>query len=120
MSSSVVTVVIYAVRGTDTCTITRTITLNCDVPGANRPDANPGGSDGAISVFPNPTNGTVTVSSQVQQIATIEVIDARGNTIGNYNYSNKKQVEISLSDLVPGTYLFRINNTTSKVVTKLK
>jgi len=109
------------------CTYEMTVTCNCPGGGGSTAPAHPNGTStdkatGAneISIFPNPTNDAVTVSSSSAQISTVQVIDVNGKKVGNYSYENTRTANISLSKLPAGTYLFRVNNSTSKVVTKAK
>jgi hypothetical protein len=77
---------------------------------------------GTISIFPNPTNDAVTVASSGGDgagIDNIQVIDVNGKKVGNYSYMHTKTTTISLKQLPPGTYMLRVNNKISKVVTKV-
>jgi hypothetical protein len=116
----VVSITFFAISPTgDTCTIVKTITLECQggmhpsKPGAGNP-----ATDHKISVFPNPTNEDVTVSSTDQAISTVEVIDVNGKKVGNYTFKNVKSVNIPMENRAPGAYMFKINKTTSVVVMK--
>jgi hypothetical protein len=119
-TSTVVSITFFAISPTgDTCTIVKTITLECQggmhpsKPGAGNP-----ATDHKISVFPNPTNEDVTVSSTDQAISTVEVIDVNGKKVGNYTFKNVKSVNIPMENRAPGAYMFKINKTTSVVVMK--
>ncbi len=113
----------------DTCYYDMTINVVCpnDGGGGSRMPVKPSGTStgnaigtGNISIFPNPTNDAVTVSSTQPIISNIQVIDVNGKKLGEYNYNNSSSVNISLNNFPPGTYLLRVNNSTSKVVTKVK
>jgi len=129
-TSELVTVTIYAINALtqDTCKITLSLTLNCQngVGSTSRKGLFQNGSNGGatsandISIFPNPTTDMVQVTSTNTTITTIQVIDVNGQKVGNYTYDQTRAANISLSSLPPGAYLFRVNNTISKVVTKVK
>ncbi len=110
----------------DICTDTLHLILSCDggVGTAERPGhSNEGGqvsSGNDISIFPNPTENMVIVSSSNTEITNIEVIDVNGQKVGTYNFEHTKSTTISLDNLPPGTYLFKVNGSTSKVVSKIK
>lgn len=74
----------------------------------------------AIAIFPNPTEDAVTVRSSKEPINTIQVIDVNGKKVASYNYDGTQNANISLEKLPPGNYLLRINNQTSKVISKSK
>ena len=117
MTSSVLTVTFIAINAAgDTCKFVRTLELDCNAAG-HRPAPSVAGG---ISIFPNPTNDAVTVTSATDDINNIQVIDVNGKKVGDYSYEHTKTMEISLEKLPPGEYLFRVNNTTSKVVSKVK
>jgi hypothetical protein len=122
--STWVTVTFLALNANgDTCRITRRLDLSCDGAGAGgrqSPQEKPQGTGESIKIFPNPTSNTVTISSSSFDINTIQVIDVNGRKVGDYSYSNKRTMSISLEKLPPGAYLFRVNDTTTKVVTKTK
>jgi hypothetical protein len=129
-TSVVVNVTITAINGAtgQQCTFPLTITLNCDAKGngtespsgarkaMNTNSANQTGSD--ISVFPNPTNDGLTLTATGTTINKLVVIDVNGNKVANYTYDSAESVNISLGSLPPGTYMLRINDAISKVVTR--
>ena len=71
-----------------------------------------------ISIFPNPTNGNVTISipASVQGNVTVEVYDAIGKLAIKEILSNDTNT-INLSKLEDGMYMFKIinNNKTIKI-----
>jgi|GEM_PF-1430612 len=73
---------------------------------------------GGISIFPNPTNDMVSVSSLTDEVSSVAVIDVNGKQVANYSYNHRHDVTISLGNLAPGTYLLRVNGSDSKVVVK--
>jgi hypothetical protein len=130
--SEIVTVTIQAVSVTDksdTCNTVLTEYLTCDNNGGTvsyKSVTNDGNSDSqnsqeAINIYPNPTQDAVTITSTGNDnVNTVQVFDVNGKQVGNYSFENTKSASISLSGLVPGTYLLRVNSTTSKIVTKIK
>jgi len=124
------TVTFYALNAQgDTCKFSRTVILNCPGDGSGTGTIGhksgssgdgPGEGPGGISIYPNPTNDAVVVSSTKDEISTIQVIDVNGQKVGNYTYDHTKSATVSLSSLPPGTYMLRVNNTTSKTVTKIE
>ena len=119
-----VTVTIHIVDANlDCCTGVLTQTVTCTGNnGAEGRHANNAGGNGtnSIVIFPNPTSDMVTITSSSDPITTIQVIDVNGQQVGNYSYSNTTSANVSLAGLPPGTYLFRVNNATSKMIVKNK
>lgn len=129
-TSTTITVTFLALDANgDTCKVVRKIVLKCTPNRLPSKSAIDGGEDGDItdeaetgdaniSVFPNPTDNAVTVTSTTDDVTAVEVIDMYGKKVGDYTAQNSKTMNVSLQQLPPGTYIFRINNSTSKVVTK--
>lgn len=124
-TSSTISITFFAISPTgDTCTITKTITIDCDH--MSRPSGDKGtglndaGKSGAniINVFPNPASDAVTVTSSEINIRTIDVIDVNGKKVGEYTFNNVKTANIPLQKLVPGAYMLKVNSNTTKVVIK--
>ena len=74
----------------------------------------------SFSVFPNPTEDAVNVTSEAENISSVQVIDVNGKKVASYSYKNVRNANVSLEKLPPGNYLLRINNSISKVVSKSK
>jgi hypothetical protein len=69
--------------------------------------------DNTLSIFPNPTNGIVTVGSDdVQQI---DVVDLKGSLMTTTRNSNS----VDLTDLPNGTYFLRITQSEGVVIRKV-
>ena len=124
--SATVSVIIYIVdtNFTDTnkgpcCQAYLTADVKCD-GGAKKEALPPVGKLGGIAIFPNPTDNMVSVTSEKDDISNIQVIDVNGRKVASYTYSHTKTANVSLEKLPPGNYLLRINNSTSKVVSKSK
>ncbi|MCL2412985.1 MAG: T9SS type A sorting domain-containing protein [Bacteroidales bacterium] len=69
----------------------------------------------SLQVFPNPTEGPLTVVSESLQNSRIEVFTIDGRLVEVIN-STGKQTEIDLSHLQPGTYVIRQNGQTVVIV----
>jgi PKD repeat protein len=72
-----------------------------------------------ISVFPNPTNSFVTVSSNLGIINKIEVFDITGRSVYNNDVSTKS-IQLDVSSLEKGIYLIRIETELGLAVKKLQ
>jgi len=119
--SATVTFVALSATG-DTCKYTQTLSFKTCVKLHAKSGENTGNNqvgNGGIVIFPNPTDGEVAISSDNVDIRTVQVFDVNGKKVGDYMYENARKVNVSLSKLVPGAYLLRINDTVSKVVTKI-
>ena len=70
-----------------------------------------------LMVFPNPTDGHLTVVSEGQKTSRIEIFTIDGRLIEVIN-STGIQTELDLNHLKPGTYIIRQNGQTAKFVKK--
>lgn len=128
LTSQIVTVTIFVVNDKgERCTVVLTITLDCNNGRGSSSRAGAGDattrseSDPAdeVILFPNPTSGAITITSKIMEISDVKVMDMNGKQLMSKEFDNVKTAEISLSDLAPGTYLIKVNNTT-KLATKIK
>lgn len=128
-TSDVVTVTVYVVdtnfidtNGTPCCQAELTRTVTCSEGGEGSRHAmlvDPGAKDGGrITVFPNPAGSMVSIASAEEDINSIEVLDINGRKVSSHTYEHTRQTSISLDKLPPGTYLVRVNGTTTKVLMK--
>lgn len=70
----------------------------------------------AVAVFPNPSDGTFTVSSKQESIRQVLVYDLLGKLIQTYNFDSPDlKQQINLSHLEIGTYLLKINSRCCKI-----
>ena len=73
-----------------------------------------------FSVYPNPANDIVTISSIEYSINSIEMTDINGRVVKNNLVSNLNETEVSISDLAKGVYFLKIASdkgiTTKKLV----
>jgi hypothetical protein len=75
---------------------------------------------GSFSVFPNPTSDAVNITAKNMEIDHIQVMDINGKELFSKDFDHTRAAEVSLAKLVPGSYLIKINNTVTKIVTKIK
>jgi len=74
--------------------------------------ASPGLSKGEVTVFPNPASDEVTISAS-GIISNVSISNLVGQNIYNQNYNSEKVV-VSISDLPPGIYFVKVNDTIVK------
>ncbi len=73
-----------------------------------------------ISVYPNPTDNVVTITSTQADIRTVQVVDATGKKIADHTFNSERSASIPLAKMPPGIYLLKVNGTVTKTVTKVK
>ena len=62
-----------------------------------------------FNVFPNPASDFVTITNNENiGVEEIEVYDINGKNIKSQNYSNQNEIQLNISDLAAGTYIFHI------------
>lgn len=64
--------------------------------------------DGGFAIFPNPTDGKITLTSQQQSVEEIELIDLAGGLVYIKSPRPAGKVELDLRFLKPGVYLMRV------------
>jgi len=73
-----------------------------------------------FSVFPNPSNGVVTVANANALINAISVTDINGRTVKNVKVGGVASTEVNISDLASGVYMMSISSdkgtSTQKIV----
>jgi hypothetical protein len=82
--------------------------------------------DEAVSVFPNPTSGKVTLSYMLQnnKPVSVEVFNVSGSKVASFNNlkSGLGHTEINLAQFGNGVYMIRLSNdgqtTTKRVVVR--
>ncbi len=75
----------------------------------------------SITLYPNPTNGMITLSTTSTTIRTATVFDMRGRVVKNLTFDQAQSQQIDLSQAQDGVYLIHIltdNGTTVKQVIK--
>lgn len=80
------------------CDSTVTLTLVINHVGIDTID------DIIVNVYPNPTNGWLTIDAD--DVLSVEVFDQTGRKITSFKYTNR----INLGDLMVGTYILKIHN----------
>ena len=119
-TTTTVSITFYAIAPNgDTCTITRTIILDCPaIWSSPKPGSAPADKQQKIMIYPNPTNEEVTVTSSAEDIRTIDVYDVNGRKVAEYKFANVKSANIPMQKLVPAAYMLKINASISRVVVK--
>ena len=72
-----------------------------------------------ISLYPNPTNKTFTISSPLSEINSIEIYDIRGRKIMYFNKLSTQTIKIDLSLLKPALYHVRIITSSGSITKKV-
>lgn len=60
-----------------------------------------------FSAYPNPTNGTIKLSSSINNVSNVAVFDMLGKEVLTKNYTNLNEVEVDLSGLNNGVYFLK-------------
>jgi len=72
-----------------------------------------------LAVYPNPATDFVHIENGSDvTIETIDLYDVTGRNIKSYKSSDVKDNVISVSNVVPGNYILKINNTSKKIIVK--
>jgi hypothetical protein len=105
--------VTYTYTDVNSCTGSTTIniTVNACV-GIEENSATP------FTMFPNPSNGNVTLNLNYNN-SFVEVVDVLGNTISSQRYTNAGQVQLNLNNASEGIYFVRVTSGNEKSVQKL-
>jgi len=98
----------YIVEVTDINTCTNTDTINVEVVTCS--GINELGGNYKISIYPNPVQNNLTISSEQLVIQNIKILDITGKAVKQLTISNE-QLTIDVSDLQNGIYFVKINNT---------
>ncbi|MHC1704744.1 MAG: FG-GAP-like repeat-containing protein [Tenuifilaceae bacterium] len=74
-----------------------------------------------VSVYPNPTQGVfkVDLNSNLSGIINVQILDALGKTISEYQFMNTSEFSIDISGLQNGVYLCKINHKNIEVIKKI-
>jgi hypothetical protein len=107
----------YTVTGTDLNGCAKTVTITQFVAtckGINEWQSN---GDDAISVYPNPNNGSFTVSSE--QNISLQIVNALGQLVGTLDLSKENKKEVNVSHLPNGIYFITGQNQNLKVNKKI-
>ncbi len=79
-------------------------------------------SNKLLSIYPNPTNGIVTLTTESSNIQQIKIQNVIGELIFKENYDNQATIKINISNYPTGTYFVRIldNNLNTSNVKLIK
>jgi hypothetical protein len=107
----------YTMTGTDANGCSKSVTLVQTVNecvGINQITA----ASNIISVFPNPTNGDITIETRNNSYKVVEVVDLSGRVIAS-NGSADETIIMSMSAFANGIYYVKIQTNTSTEVVKI-
>lgn len=62
-----------------------------------------------VNIYPNPTNGMVAITLENSIIETIQISNMQGQVLNYQQGINAQQMQIDLSNYVPGVYVLEIN-----------
>lgn len=72
----------------------------------------------SISIYPNPTNNFLTISSDAEDLKTIEIMGIAGNVIETFKSLSNKTIQIDVTGMNSGLYLIKILSDNLKPVYK--
>jgi IgGFc binding protein/Secretion system C-terminal sorting domain len=77
--------------------------------------------DGIITIYPNPSDGVINISSNDQsyRLSSIWITDLQGKSIYSLENINQSSKEINLSNIVSGTYIIEIKTNKGTMTSKL-
>ena len=108
---------LFTVTGTDANGCSKTATVSVDVQKCTG-ISEAGTQSTFVSIYPNPTNGLVTIETKNAASGTIEIMDLSGKII--FTETIKSSVsEINMSAYATGVYFVKVKNETSSEVIKL-
>jgi len=73
-----------------------------------------------MTLFPNPTNGAMTMKFSNNDAAMVNVTDITGRKVGSLPVNYTKQIDADFSDLSNGVYILEVINSDNKVIAKSK
>ncbi len=72
----------------------------------------------SISIYPNPANDLVTITSETSEIKSIQIIGIVGNVLETYSVQNSKTFQIDVSKFESSLYMVKITSEQNKPVYK--
>ena len=108
---------VFTVTGTDANGCTKTATVLVDVQKCTG-ISETGEQSTFVNIYPNPTNGLVTIETKNGNSGTIEIMDLSGKIIFTETIKNNT-TEININALATGVYFVKVKNETSSEVIKL-
>jgi hypothetical protein len=76
-------------------------------------------ANGKLKIYPNPTNGQLTMDNGELTMENIKIFDIMGRSVRAYCIrpnGNETETIIDVSHLMPGVYFLKIGNKTAKFV----
>ena len=67
-----------------------------------------------FSIYPNPANNDLTISSKSDPISTVAIYNVLGQQVLHFDFAESTSEEINISSLDSGLYIVQINGTTAK------
>ena len=65
-------------------------------------------SEISATIFPNPTNGVLTVDMHRAETGTVYIFDLQGQAVQSFSFSDRATLELNTSLLSPGIYFLQI------------
>ena len=63
------------------------------------------------SVYPNPSNGLVSISSEyINGQTTVQLIDINGRQVFNKNYNFENKINLNFENISSGIYILKLKN----------
>lgn len=73
-----------------------------------------------FNVFPNPATDVVIITNKENiGVEQIEVYDINGKNVKSQNYNHKNEIQLNISDLAVGTYMFHVKTNLGTAVKKV-
>lgn len=73
-----------------------------------------------FSVYPNPSNGLVTVNNTLNAlISNVQITDLNGRIVKTDNFASSTEIQVNISDLSAGVYMMSINSDQGSVTKKI-
>jgi plastocyanin len=72
-----------------------------------------------VKLFPNPSNGIVELTAEHPGLSVIKIMDLKGNIVYEKEVENLNFMQLDLTSIAKGTYLFRLDNEGRSFVTRI-
>ena len=99
--------ILHAWTEGESCDVDTTLNINATFYGTEENETQ------SVSIYPNPTNGSVTVSWQ--DIVAVKVFNMLGQNMDKYNFVNQDEIVLDMQDYQKGVYLLEISSSNGKV-----
>ena len=87
-----------------------------DVTGVSTPNSITKEKSSSFSFYPNPTYEVLTIEFDKNMTGTLNIYDLNGKHVKSNDVDQQRNIEVEISTLRPGTYLWQLNNIQSKFV----